>query len=185
MDQVIFTHLQNLLNPQLPEYQSSYEFINNMKNSDVNHFLQILIFFYQNVQLPFPIRQLCLILCYQIFPQSLNGVKDHPFSNFTTEIIESLLNTSLACFNDEVLQIRISSANLFSRIACIDILTNDQFGIIAKLIQGFQNPQSEFSFEALCLTPRRFVRLRQTGENCFGDHFLNLANIEFSGFLYE
>ena len=50
---------------------------------------------------------------------------------------------------------------------------------------NLNGPLKTSTFEALCLTPHRFVRLRQTGENCFGDHFLNLANIEFSGFLYE
>ena len=41
------------------------------------------------------------------------------------------------------------------------------------------------TFEVSPSTPARFVRLRQTGKNWFGDNFLYLNQIEFSGFICE
>ena len=41
------------------------------------------------------------------------------------------------------------------------------------------------TFNVLCSTPQRFIRLKQTGENWKGNNTLKIANIDFSGILYE
>ena len=41
------------------------------------------------------------------------------------------------------------------------------------------------TFKVSCLTPQRFVRLRQIGSNWYGSNCLLINQVEFSGFLYE
>ncbi|OHS99126.1 hypothetical protein TRFO_34531 [Tritrichomonas foetus] len=151
MEQNFVQHLHNLLNPQGPNYQESFGLVESFKNSDINGFFTQMLAIFPNAATPPHLRQLAMILCYQSFPSSLEGLTQHPFQNFRPEIISQFLSASVQCFADELEPIRISAATLFSRIACIDILTNDQYGITKTLIQGFQAPQSEFAFDALCL----------------------------------
>ena len=41
------------------------------------------------------------------------------------------------------------------------------------------------TFKVSCSTPQRFVRLKQIGPNRYGDNYLTINEIEFSGFLLE
>ena len=41
------------------------------------------------------------------------------------------------------------------------------------------------TFNVSCSTPQRFVRLKQNGQNWGGNNYLNINQIDFSGFLYE
>ena len=150
--QITIQHIQNLTgNPETPEFQQSWGIIEAFRKSDLASFLLQMIQIYSNIELASAIRQLAIILSYQPFPTSVEDPKQNPFLalNIPDEVITQLLSSSSNCFSDEIINIRIGAANLFSRIACIDVLTLDKFGITKTLITGFTSPTSVQAFESI------------------------------------
>lgn len=147
-------HVQNLTgDPNSSEFQQSWSVIEEFRKSDFLGFLEHMVKIFTNTSNNSTLRQLAIILCYQIFPTSYENLNSNIFAslNLTNEIISQVLSASSDCFADENLKIRTGAATLFSRIALIDVLTNDSFDITKTLISGFVSPDSEESFESICI----------------------------------
>lgn len=147
-------HIQNLLgNPDSAEFQQSWPVIEEFRSSLLSSFLEQMVQIFANDSLPESMRHMAIILSYQVFPTSYEKLNNNIFEslNLTNEIVTQVLSSASDCFADESVNVRTGAATLFSRIACIDVLTNDSCDITKTLITGFVSPVSEESFQSICI----------------------------------
>lgn len=147
-------HILNLTgDPESEEFQQSWPIIEEYRQTEFALFLDQMIQIYMDASQNQSLRHLAIILSYQPFPTSYENLNKEFFqnNNLPDELISQILATSSECFTDESLNIRMAAVTLFSRIACIDVLTTDSFDITKTLITGFINPTSAESFECICV----------------------------------
>ena len=138
--------------------------INTLRNENQDAFIEAMLPFIGSDEVPVHIRIMAMIVTLQMFP-TLREMTGEPFEGFNEQLIFTLLNTAFDCFGNESPAIRSNSANLFARIARIDVCNMDKFGIIPTLLKALADPPSILSLEAVFMVLTDLFEVTQLKED--------------------
>ena len=141
----------------------AFQIIQGLRKENPNAFIQQTIPIIAG-SLPVPIRIMAMIVTWQMFP-TLKEVADHPFKDYDQEVLSALINAAFGIFGEENIALRSNASNLFSKIARLDVLTEDKFGIVQTLLGVLSNPASVFQLDAVLIVLGDILEVTQLSED--------------------